>query len=211
MKDNIEMDEISQMRYEIQRDAVDNIFRDKSLNKIEELEKIGFTYVEDKDREEDEGLLSTPRTEEQKLLINYFENKAHANEHFLTLFIKEKNRDVVNYALFRHYFKQGNPQLKSLLLYGLEKEPTNSDLLSDLGFMHRYSPMLKELINHYLLACGKEKDLDKVEELACDFHTNTIEDGYDAFYELSERFSKEDAKKFIINRAKQNMEGGITF
>ena len=105
------MDETTRLKYEMQRDAVDRAFRERSHDAIAELEKLGFCYVEDGDDEEEvrEERAAIPETPEQQTLMAYFESSGEPNDHLLRAFITEKRRAEPNYALFRRYFKQGNP------------------------------------------------------------------------------------------------------
>ena len=70
-----------------------------------------------------------------------------------------------NYALVRRYFKKANSNLKALLLVGLDRRPTNIDLLSDLAYFHEYENILRELIARYTSACEKEDDMSKFSEI----------------------------------------------
>jgi hypothetical protein len=91
-----------------------------------------------------------------------------------------------------------NTQLLVLLRYGLEHNPTNSDLLNGLGFYHIFSPILKELIMYYNKACEAEQDMTLYRQLAQDFHINCSSSGYEAFYALDQKLSENDPKKAVL-------------
>ncbi len=194
------MNDKDKLEYEIRREAIDRAFRESPRYSSPALEKHGFHYIEEEDsgEEEKEERAATPQTPEQSALVEYFENGGVHTEFLLQAFIKEKQAESPNYALFRRYFKQGNERLKALLFYGLMQQPTNSELLSDVSFMHIFSLMLKELIDVYFLACEKETDPKKFKMLARDFYDNTAADGYNALHTLEERLLNNANKQIIL-------------
>lgn len=121
----------------------------------------------------------------------------------------KKYSDAPNFPLIRRYYKQGNPYLKDLLLFGLKKDPTNLGLIDDLSFFHQHKNILRELIQVYLLACMEEKDLGKFEELTLSFYYGTDLDGYDALRELSQRFDPYSEKGTVITRIIKEEELGL--
>jgi hypothetical protein len=92
------------------------------------------------------------------------------------------------------------------LIYGLEKTPTDIDLLNDLGFFSEFRNILGDLIQFYLKACKEEKDMSKFEELVRDFYYNTEPDGFDALYELEQQIPPESDKRKIIEKTRQELE-----
>jgi len=60
--------------------------------------------------------------------------------------------------------------------------------------------VLAELINRYKTACIQEEDPDRFDSLVQDFYINTIESGFDAYYELAEMFKKDTEKRHTIDR-----------
>ena len=104
-------------------------------------------------------------------------------------YLDERYAETPNLPLIRKYFKQANPNLKALLLMAwLALNPTDLDLLDDLAYFSEYDSMLGELIHFYTDACLKETDMDRFSLLVQDFHMNTVEQGYDALYELTTIF-----------------------
>jgi hypothetical protein len=83
-------------------------------------------------------------------------------------------------------------------LFGLDRCQTHIDLLSDLVYFHEYENVLRELIARYSVACEKEDDLSKFNEIAQDFYYSTTPDGYDALHALRELFSSNTQKREII-------------
>lgn len=194
------MNEDKKLKYEMRRDAIDEAFRESPSAGYSKLEELGFCYVkgETNGAEEREERSAVPQTKDQSLLVEYFEKGGTPTDILLQAFIKEKHAEDPNYALFRRYFKQGKKGLKALLIYGLSQQPTNSDFLSDLSFMHIFSPMLKELIDAYFSACEKETDMKRFKALARDFYSCTTGDGYDALSALKEQFSDNPEKQTVL-------------
>lgn len=202
------MNDIEKLKYEIQREAIDRAFRESPSHALSKLEELGFCYMEDGGdaEEEREERAATAQTPEQSALVQYFEKGGKPTDFLLQAFIKEKQAENPHYALFRRYFKKGNKPLKALLLYGLSEKPTDLDLLSDLSFMHIFSPMQGELIEAYFSACEKETDPEKFKALARDFYNNATPDGYDAFYVLQERFPDDPEKQAVLSRLQSEKE-----
>lgn len=191
----------------MRRDAIDKAFRESPSAGYSKLEELGFCFARDETggEEEREEREAVPQTSDQSMLIEYFEKGGAPTDVLLQAFIKEKHADDPNYALFRRYFKQGNNGLKALPLYGHAQQPTNPEFLSDLSFMHVFSPMLKELIDAYLRACEKETNIEKFKILARDFYYNTSLDGYDALCALEEFFSDNTQKLAVLNSLRQEI------
>lgn len=103
---------------------VSEVFLNKPGNVREEMEKIGYAWVDDGadeiERQEEESAI--PRNKRERLLVDYFEGKIELGDDILKIFLAEKNSDDTNYPLFRWYFKRGNSRLKDLLLFGLLKK-----------------------------------------------------------------------------------------
>lgn len=106
----------------------------------------------------------------------------------------------------RKYFKKANPNLKSLILHGLDHYPGSVDLLSDLGYFHEFENILSVLITYYTQACAGQENLETFTELAQDFYYATIPDGYEALYALRDLFEpatdKRKAIDFLISEEK---------
>lgn len=193
-------EEYEKLKREIVVDKVNEVFKKDPVNYREGLEEIGFTWFDDEyDSEEDEEKAAVPMNDRQDSLAAYFEGRVELSEKLLADLQAERHSEEPNYPLIRKYFRAGNQQLKNLLLYGLEKDPTNPDFLSDLSFFHEFSNMLPELIDHYMRACRMENDLQKFSELVQNFYYGTIEDGYDALQTLRNFFDEESDKRKIID------------
>ncbi len=190
--------DIDRFRFE----QASEIIRKHPDNYVEKLEEIGFQWFDDDawEEEEEEERAAVPQTENQKALVAFFEEGGLLTQALLDAFQAEKYADEPNYPLFRRYFKQINSNLKKLILWGLDKYPTDSGLLDDLSFFQEFDNVLSELINRYKTACLQEENLDRFDILVQDFYMSTIESGFDAYYELEEMFEKNTEKKHIIDR-----------
>jgi hypothetical protein len=92
-----------------------------SYNAVEEIEKLGFTYVVDENENGDEigeERSARPITADQVSLVSYLESTVSPDEHWLTLWRSETRLDDTPFSLWRRYFRAGNTQLKNLLLFG---------------------------------------------------------------------------------------------
>jgi len=199
------------LKDELLFDQVSDAIKKNPKNYRSKLEELGFTWVDDGygDEEEIEERYAVPTNPNQEFLVAYFEGHIKLTEQVLNTYLTEKYSGAPNYPLIRRYYKQGNPYLKDLLLFGLKKDPTNLGLIDDLSFFHQHKNILKELIQVYLLACMEEKDLGKFEELTLSFYYGTDPDGYDALHELSQRFGPYSEKGTVITRIIKGEELGM--
>ncbi len=194
------LDDYEELKNEILQDKVDEIFRKYPRDYIAKLEDIGFKYFEDDyDYEEIEERNAKPENQRQKDLVAYFEGRTELSKKIFENYAKEKADENPNYPLIRKYFKEANKNLKSLLLFGLDKYPDKIDLLSDLTFFHEFENILNILITYYTKACTDQKNLDTFLELAKDFYYSTHPDDYEAYYALRELFETGTDKRKIID------------
>jgi len=176
-------------------------------NYVEKLAELGFRWVDDEiDEEAVEEQAATIATDNEKYLVAYFEGETELSDQILHLYVAEKNSDSLNYPLFRRYFKKGNDRLKKLLMYGLDKHPTEIGLLSDLAYYHEFRNVLGELIEAYLMACERENDLDKFSQMAMSFYLDTEPDGFDAFHELEQVYRPGSGKWDVIQSVRKILE-----
>jgi hypothetical protein len=183
--------------------AVSEAFRRHPHDIVEEMEKLGFHYVVDGGRAEaelSEERLASPVNARQQSLVEYFNGSIPPDERMLEIWRAERDAPEPNYALWRRYFRSGNKNLKMLIVFGLEREPTDRALLSDLSFMHIFSPMLKELVSQYLAACDVEEDHAKCTALAQDFENHTYASGYAALMALHGRYPAGSFKASCIDK-----------
>jgi hypothetical protein len=181
--------------------------KENPKNYSEKLTELGFTWFDDEvDEEGEEEGAATIRNDNEKFLVAYFEGETDLSDQVLNTYLAEKNSDSPNYPLFRVYFKKGNYNLKHLLMYGLEKHPTDIGLLGDLGYYNEFRNVLGDLINAYLLACGKEHDLGRFGELVMSFYFDTEPDGFDAFHELGQVCSPGSLKWEVIQSIRKELE-----
>ena len=183
--------------------AVSEAFRRHPHDIVEQMEKLGFHYVVDGGRAEADLLeerLASPANFQQQSLVEYFDGSMPPDERIVEVWRAERDAPEPNYALWRRYFRSGNKNLKMLIVFGLEREPTDRALLSDLSFMHIFSPMLKELISKYLAACDVEEDHAKFAALAQDFENHTYASGYAALVALSGRYPAGSFKVSYIEK-----------
>jgi hypothetical protein len=186
---------------------VARVIKEHPRNYTEKLAELGFTWVDDEiDEEEVEERAATIRTHNEKYLIAYLEGEVELSDKVLDLFLAEKNSDSLNYPLFRRYFKKGNTRLKELLMYGLEKHPTDIGFLSDLAYYHEFRNILGELIQAYMTACGRENDLERFSQLVMSFYLETDPDGFDAFHELEQACSPGSEKWEVIQAVRKQLE-----
>jgi hypothetical protein len=198
-KDSV-LDNYEELKREIIREKVNKTFRNHPKNYVAKLEELGFTYYEDDDdSEEIEEKNAKPENRRQKILIDYFENTKKLTKEIFECYSEEKAAENPNFALIRKYYKKANQNLKSLLLYGLDKYPGRIDLLDDLVFYHEFENILSILITYYTRACIKQSNLGTFSELVQDFYYATYPDGYDAYYALRELFEPNTDKSKIID------------
>lgn len=198
-KDSI-IDKYKKLKNELIREKVNDIFREHPKDYISKLEDMGFTYFDDEDDDEEiEEQKAKPENLRQKDLVDYFENRKKLSKKMFESYSEEKSDENPNFPLIRKYFKQANPNLKSLLIYGLDNHPGRIDLLDDLAFFHEFENILSLLIKYYTQACDRQANLSTFTELAQDFYYATNPDGYEAYYALQELFAHGTNKRTIID------------
>ena len=216
-KEDSFLNDYQKIKNEMVFEQIDNILKSQPGNFREALEEIGFEYYEEEDFEEKEENNAIPQNSNQEYLVLYFDGKKELSEKTLQIFDAERNAQRSNYPLIRKYFKKANKNLKALLLYGLDQQPTNVQLLCDLAYYHEFENFLKELISRFTIACNKENNLLNFSEIAQEFYYATIPDGYDALYSLKELFPPhtekgENIRLLIAELTKENdASGPITF
>jgi hypothetical protein len=200
-------DDFEKLKRELIFERVSKAIEKDPKNWTSQLEDLGFQWFDDEDdQEEVEEELAKPENVNQEFLVGYFEGYINLSDQVLYSFFAEKNSSTPNYPLIRKYFKKGNENLRRLLIYGLEKTPTDIDLLNDLGFFSEFRNILGDLIQFYLKACKEEKDMSKFEELVRDFYYYTEPDGFDALYEIEHQIPPESDKRKIIEKTRQELE-----
>jgi hypothetical protein len=194
----LEDDDFEKLRREWLFEKVADAFKDRD-NVESRLEALGFTWVDDEsDSEELEEASAQPENARQDLLVHYFEGSVELGDEVLHAYLAERASESPNYPLIRRYYKRGNEQLKALLLFGLKRDRTSSDLLSDLAFFHEFSDVRLNLIQHYLWACEEEQDPDRFRELVLNFHNDMIAMDFDALYQLGHMFAADSEKGQIV-------------
>ena len=193
-------DDYEKFKREIVFEKVAKAIKEDPKNWIKQVEDLGFGYVDDGygDEEELEEKQAKPENPNQELLANYFKGDIELSDQMLAAFFTEKDSDSPNYPLFRKYFRSGNENLKRLVKSGLKRSPADIGLLSDLSFFHEFKNILSELIGYYLIACDHEQNLKNFEQLALQFYYDTDPDGFDALYELSEKYGPDSDKGKIV-------------
>ena len=181
--------------------ATSRLFRRRPHDFIAQMEELGFTYMID-DNEDAEEIAeengARPATKDQINLVSWLEGTETPDESLLTLWRAETGRPDSPVALWRRYFRAGNPQLKKLISFGLDRTPVDSDLLAQLAFLHEFLPMPKELLLRYTRACNEEGDPRRFAILARDFDDAADSFGYDALAALRERHAGDGMKTAII-------------
>lgn len=212
------LDEYKALKSEVLMDRVDEVFRDRPDDWRAGLEDLGFEYFDDEEnleeQEEREEQEAEPENPRQQALVDYFEGRRAWSEDLLEAFCKEKAAEEPPFALFRRYFRQANPNLKALLLHGVERHPDRVGFLLDFTFFHEFANILGTLIPLYTQVCQEETDLETFTELAQDFYNATFPDGYDAYMALCEIFASGTQKRAIVEslmaeEEEENPEGEV--
>ncbi len=201
------IEEYEKLKNEIMIEKVDEVFRTQPDNYISALEEIGFTYYEDDDYEETEEANAKPENQNQKDLVAFFKGETELSDKIFQIFLEERDAENPNLPLIRKYFKKANPNLKSLILYGLDHYLGRFDLLSDLGYFHEFENILGTLITYYTRACVDQENLETFSELAQDFYYATIPDGYEALYALRDLLEPGTDKRKAIDFLIDEEEG----
>jgi hypothetical protein len=206
-KKNSPLDDYEKLKNEIVRDRANDIFRNHPKDWAAKLEDFGFTWFDDEDdTEEIEEQSARPENKNQEDLVNYFENGILLSEEIFISYSEEKAAENPNLPLIRKYFRAANPNLKALLLYGLDNHSARIDLLDDLAFFHEFKNILTLLITYYTRACVEQTNLETFTELARDFYFATFPDGYEAYHALRELFKHGTSKRIIIDALIQSEE-----
>lgn len=189
-----------------------SLLKQGGRNVYADLMALGYQYVEEDDNKEElEEFQAKPETLAEEALFQFFESEKKVTCDILSIFFQERNKIEPNYALFRKYFKKGNLKLKELLLFGLDKEPTNLDLLSDLAFFSNFEPTLSTVIERYILACRLESNNEKFKEIVKAFYYDVSSYGYDVFYSLNNIFLSNPIKMCLVNKVKKIIERDAYF
>jgi hypothetical protein len=183
------------------RDKVNALFKKHPKDYISKLEDLGFKYHDDDetDLEAEEEAKAKPLNANQRYLVKFFNGKIPLSDRMVEIFLEEKRHPSPNYPLFRKYFTSSNKNLFTLILHGLRLYPVSDELLSDLAFYHEFKGILKEVIDHFIVACEKQENLEVFSETVQDFYYATAPDGFDAFYELKQRFQVGLKKRAVID------------
>jgi hypothetical protein len=197
-KDRI-ADEIEKLENEMISDKVKEVFRTQPGNYIAGLEAIGFKYYDDDDDEEREEREAEPENRTQRELVAFFEGTRPVSRSIFTKFLAERDAEEPNVPLIRRYFREANPNLKALILYGLDHYPGRIDLLSDLAYFHEFENMLTTVIKYYTKACVEQCHLQTFGGLAREFYWATNPDGYEALHALRDLFEPHTEKRAIID------------
>lgn len=184
------------------------ILKNRSTDLYSELISLGYEYCYEENEDADvvEEQNSKPNNKNQNKLVLYFTSKNEPNEDILSNFLIEKGRENPNYPLFRKYFRQGNSKLKELLLFALERDPTNLGLLLDLGFFNEFSQILDVVIKCYIRACQLENRKENFIELVNMFYFDTSPYGYDCFIALNQLYKKNDIRKEWLKSLEKAIE-----
>jgi len=181
--------------------VVSRLFRHRPRNMTEKMEEMGFNWYDDDAPNADEiaeERSARPITGDQKALVSFLEGSSPANDNLAALWRTETGREGTPLALWRRYFRAGSPQIKTLILLGLDQSPSDRDLLGPLAFFHEFHPIPKELLSRYLRACVEEHDRDSFLALAQDFDEAAETFGYDALSALRDRHAKDPLKIAVI-------------
>ena len=127
-------EEYEDIKNELLMDKISDTIKKDPKNWRNNMEEIGFTWIDDSQDEIEEEKNATPMNVSQEYLVAYFEENIIFNNQLIEIFIKETESENPNYPLFRKYFKAGNTRLLHLLTSGISCLPTNQVLLSGLSY-----------------------------------------------------------------------------
>ena len=190
--------EYEEIKNELLIDKVGDAIKKDPKNWINNMEEIGFTWIDDSQEEIEEEKNANPMNVNQEYLVAYFEEKIEYSNKLIAIFIKETESINPNYPLFRKYFKVGNTRLLHLLISGLSKLPTNQILLSGLSYFHKNRNILTRIVSVYTKACNEEKNTKRFKEHCIDFINDVGPDGYDALAELKSIFKNNREKLHVL-------------
>jgi len=205
-KDRNWKEEYEDIENELLMDKVSKAIKEDPKNWQNNMEKIGFTWIDDSQDEIEEERNATPENVNQEYLVAYFEGEVKFSNNLIEIFIEETESEDSNYPLVRKYFKTGNAQLLHLLVSGLSNLPTEKLLLSGLGYFHEHRNILSQMISSYTDACEKETDIERFEDLCVDFINDTDADGYNAIAELTSIFNDNRKKLEVLEKIKKMMQ-----
>ena len=178
---------------------VDEIFRHHPEDYRDRLEELGFEFEDEDDLDVIEGELARPENPRQVSLVLFFEGTEAVTEEIFTLFSEEKASEETNYPLIRKYFRQGNPRLKELIVYGLERSTARVDLLDDLLFFHEFCEVYPLVVKYYTRACLLQEDMEIFSNLARDFFEVTRSQDHREYYALRDLFDPGSVKRKIMD------------
>lgn len=182
--------------------------------KREKFLEFGFEFYDDENGSEEEiaeEKSARPQNERQKRLVTYLDSDGSPTKTLIEDFLTEKDSDETNYPLFRRYFRKGDPQLKKLILFGLDIDPTSMTLLNDLSFFSYFSIKVSEFIKYYTRACVDVEDLNEFRQIVENFEHVVIEYDYDAYVALLQRDDINERKKSIVKELLEKHDEGISF
>ena len=196
-------EEYEDIKNELLMDKISDTIKKDPKNWRNNMEEIGFTWIDDSQDEIEEEKNATPLNVSQEYLVAYFEENIIFNNQLIEIFIKETESENPNYPLFRKYFKAGNTRLLHLLTSGISCLPTNQVLLSGLSYFHENRNILTRIISAYTDACCKENNTKRFKELCIDFINDTNPDGFDALAELKLISHKNREKLLVLEEITQ--------
>ena len=198
MADKDWKEEYEDIKDKLLMDKVSDAIRKDPKNWINNMEEIGFTWMDDSQDEIEEEKNACPQNINQEYLVAYFDGQVKFDSMLIEIFIQEIESETPNYPLFGKYFKTGNTRLFDLLISGLSGLPTNQVLLSGLGYFHENKNILSRIIDAYIGACKKEDNTIRFRELCLAFINDTNANGYDAIAELKSIFQDNEGKLEIL-------------
>ena len=178
---------------------MNEIFRTQPDDYLAALDEIAFQYNEEDDYDEIGERNARPENQNQKDLVAFFKGEKKLSDRILHQCFEECDSEFPNLPLIRPFFKEANQNLKSLIVYGLDRYPGRIDLLSDLAFFHEFENILRLLITYYTRTCVTQSNLETFTEVAWHFYYSTNPDGYEALYALKELFDPDTEKGKIID------------
>jgi hypothetical protein len=193
--------EDDQEYYRVRAGAVARLFRRRPHNMTEELERLGFEWHSDEHEEAEEVAeekAASPVSENERRLVSFLESREEPGREILDLWRLETQKPDASSALWRHYFRSGNAQLRWLILSGLDADPCSQDLLMQLAFLHEFVSIPREILARYTRACDEETAPEDFVLLAQDFDVAAGSFGYDALEALRERYAGDPAKSAAV-------------
>jgi hypothetical protein len=151
---------------------------------------------------------AVPESDDQQLLVDYFEGDGECSERLTAAYLRETRRSEPNDALFLRYHHQGNAQLERLIMACIAKRPADSGLLYDLANIGRFRGNADTAIDCYCRALIHEKDWANLRAMARDICDHEQLMTTAARKRFKERLQDDATKWQLIKNTMERFGGG---